>query len=121
MADNTPQGDQINSAQQGKTGEGFVTPYVASPWDRAMSVMDNEPTTGLADSGMPWGGNAWQTTSLHASSGSTLTGAGPGTSATLGSWPVTGEVHGRKASEQAEKFLGEGLGRGTAPGCGGDS
>ena len=119
MADNTPQGDQINSAQQGKTGEGFNAPYVAQPWDRAMAVMDNEPVTGLADDGMPWSGNAWQTTSLHSTSGTTMSGAGPGTAATFGSWPITSEVHGRKSSEQAEKNLGEGSGRGTAPGFGG--
>lgn len=116
MPDNSTQADNIVDAQKGKTGTGFEPAFVAQPWDRGLSVMDNEPTTGLADSGMPWSDNSWTRTVLHPDNGETLS-AGPGTASTLGPWPIAGaEIHGRGAKYQNEKDLGPGASKCTPPG-----
>lgn len=111
MADTSTQGDTVMN--RGTTGAGQEGAVIAQPWDRGMSVMENEPVTSLAASGMedspPWTQYNRQDTPVIS--------AVPGPVAQVGRWPVSGsDIHGRGSGMQNEKDLGTGAGRAHLPG-----
>ncbi len=71
-----------------------------------MSLMENEPTTSQADSGLM--GMSW--TDTNAQVCGTIS-AVPGPVSQVGRWPIGGEIHGRLAGMQNEKNLGPGAER----------
>jgi hypothetical protein len=115
MADTSTQADQIVAAQKGTTGTGFDPPFVAQPWDRAMSVMEAEPIRGQApDTGLE-GCPDWRATTLHGSSVGRIP-VMPGASATAGQWPISGTAIHDRGDKGNAKDMGPGLERGTPPG-----
>lgn len=110
MADTNTQGDTVVDAQKGRTSSGQTTPYVADPWERGMSLMENEPVTSLSASGLE-GSMPWEDTTIHASWNDTIS-AVPGAVSQVGKWPISGAaIHGRGAGMQNEKDLGTGESR----------
>lgn len=111
MADTSTQGDTVMN--RGTTGAGSEGAYTAKPWDRGLSVLENEPVTSLAASGLedspPW--------TQYNSQPSPNISAVPGPVSQVGRWPIPGSsIHGRLAGMQNEKDLGTGAERGRIPG-----
>ena len=99
-------GDTILSPQKGTTGTGQESSPMAPLWERGLSLMENEPTTSQADSGLM--GMSW--TDTNAQETGTIS-AVPGPVSQVGRWPIGGEIHGRLAGQQNEKNLGPGAER----------
>ena len=105
MADTNAQGDTVMN--RGKTDTGQNTPYVAQPWER--NLMENEPVTSLADSGLG-GSMPWEDTTIHDSWNKTIS-AVPGAVSQVGKWPVGGsDIHERSTNGNPHD-LGTGLSR----------
>lgn len=111
MGDTTTQGDTVMN--RGTTGAGQEGAPLAQPWDRGFKVLENEPVTSPAASGLedspPW--------TQYNSQPSPTISAVPGPVAQVGRWPVSGsDIHGRLATMQNEKDLGTGAERAHFPG-----